>query len=165
MTDYYVGAQSWVEWVLTSVKGRKGLQPPAALVHPTPTPATASPQAREAFGEKRCFRTWALSFLDTFLSLAWPRQISAPAWASSPTRGHLGSVARGRVPALAEEVEAFAETTRAGAGNTMSLVAPTSPPICASGLATGSAPAASVRMATTALPGSGAGRGEPSTPD
>lgn len=58
---------------------------------------------------------------DTFLSLGWPRQVSAPAWASSPTPGHLGSMGRGRVPGPVEEVAACAETTRAGAGNTMSL--------------------------------------------
>lgn len=43
-----------------------------------------------------CFRTWASLFLHTFSCLCSPRQVAAPAWASSPTPGHLG--ARARVP-------------------------------------------------------------------
>lgn len=109
-------------------EGPQGLQSPASSsLTPTfvllwSTPLHSSPPlAGEALGERRCFRTRASRFLDTFLSLGWPRQVSAPAWASSPTPGHLGSMARGRVPGPVEEVAACAETTRAGAGNTMSL--------------------------------------------
>lgn len=55
-------AQAWLEWVLTSVKDHNAssLQPPPPYLYPC---LSAVPQ-------RRCFRTWASRFLDTFLSLS-----------------------------------------------------------------------------------------------
>jgi hypothetical protein len=79
----------------------------------------------------RSFRTWASRCLDTFLSLAGPRQVAAPAWAASPARGHLafrleakGPGAGGRLfrHLRVRDGRPIGKQARTGAGNLASEV-------------------------------------------
>lgn len=129
-------------------------RPPAASTpcRPCPLPVPAPLPA--------LFSHLGFCFLDTFLSLALPRQVAAPAWASSPAPGHLGLRGQGKGAGAGGGGGRLGGNARELAmGTSCVLVAPQAPRYVCRGLTTGSAPVAGVLVTTTARPGAGRGGG------
>lgn len=104
-------------------EGPQGLQSPAPPAAPGPSP----------YPPPRCFRTWASASLTlSCLSLCRARSRRLPGRLLQ-LRVTSGSVARGRVPGLAEEGAAWAETRRSWRWEHHVSGGPTSPPIRVSG--------------------------------
>lgn len=129
-------------------------RPPASSTpcRPCPLPVPAPLPA--------LFSHLGFCFLDTFLSLALPRQVAAPAWASSPAPGHLGLRGQGKGAGAGGGGGSLGGNARELVmGTSCVLVAPQVPRYVCRGLTTGSAPAAGVLVTTTARPGNWAGWG------